>query len=155
MAVVEKKKKNLRDKVSSAIEQKGGKKESKKKPAAVAEGMTAETEVGEPAVAVEQPAAARPDFRGLPEPERTLARVMYILKMSELKPAFRLMGALIVEKFKGNDENVIELKMNKEFREDAGFTTRSRSGTLNALEEAGLIKREQLHRVGMRIELLF
>lgn len=152
MAVVEKKKKSLRDKVEGAISQKGGKKESKKEPAAV---ETEAAEVGEPAVAVEQPAAARPDFRGLPEPERTLARVMYILKKDDLKPAFRLMGALIVEKFKGIDSNVIELKMNKEFKEDDGFTTRSRSGTLNALEEAGLIRREQLHRVGMRIELLF
>lgn len=150
MSVV--KNENLRGKVTDAISKKGGKKEPKKQP--VVENKPSEG--AEPAVAVEQPAAeARPDFRGLPEPERTLARVMYILKMSELKPAFRLMGALIVEKFQGVDSNVIELKMNKEFKEDDGFTTRSRSGTLNALEEAGLIKREQLHRVGMRIELLF
>lgn len=101
------------------------------------------------------PTAEKPDFRGLPEPERTLARLDFILRDKTLLPVFKIAAAVLVKSFFGVDENFQFIKMKELMPETEGFSSRARSGMLSELKERGLIEQEQVHRKGMMIRLLF
>ncbi len=102
-------------------------------------------------------AAARqnPDFRGLPEPDRTFARLNFILRDKTLLPVFKIAAATLVQSFRDNNEHIQFVKMKELLPESEGFSSRGRSGMLSELKARGLIEQEQVHRKGMKIRILF
>lgn len=97
----------------------------------------------------------KPDFRSLPEPERTLTRLDYILRDRELLPVFKITAAVLVKAFYGNEKNSAFFVMKDLLPETEGFSTRARSGMLAELEGRGLLKKETVYKKGLNIELLF
>jgi len=95
------------------------------------------------------------DFRNLSDPQRTLKRIMFLLKNKNLKPAFRIAAAILVKEFEGNDTHYLRLKMSELLPESEGYTTRTRTGTLDALKDEGLIEKKYINHTGMDITLLF
>lgn len=111
----------------------------------------------EPKVKVVEPrgiVGQKPDFRKLSEPDRTLARLDFLLHDSELAPVFKIAACILVRAFTGVDENLF-VKIKDLLPEAEGFTSRTRSGMLAALEERGLIRKKILVKKGVEIELLF
>ena len=98
---------------------------------------------------------AQPDFRSLPDPERTFARLNYILRDKNLLPVFKIAAAVLVQSFRGNDQHIQFVKMKELLPEAEGFSSRARSGMLGELKARGLIEQEQVHRKGMKIRILF
>ena len=96
-----------------------------------------------------------PDFRGLPEPDRTLRRLDFIMKDKELLPVAKIAAYVLIRSFYGNDSHFQFVKMKELLPENEGYSSRARSGMLAALEERGLIEKNLLVKKGMEIRLLF
>lgn len=107
-----------------------------------------------PATAMAAP-GANPDFRGLPDPERTFARLNFVLRDKTLLPVFKIAAAVLVQSFLGNDTHIQFVKMKELLPEAEGFSSRAKSGMLGELKARGLIEQEQVHRKGMKIRILF
>ena len=95
------------------------------------------------------------DFRELPEPQRTLGRLDYIMKMKDLNPVFKIAAYTLIRSFYGNDSHFQFVKVKDLLPENEGYSSRARSGMLAALEEHGLIEKNLLVKKGLEIRLLF
>lgn len=95
------------------------------------------------------------DFRNLNEPDRTLARVNFILRHNELTPILKVATAILVQEFYGVETHRKQIKMNELFPATVGYTNRTRIETLARLEALGLIKKTVIHTKGQDITLLF
>ena len=148
--------------LKSGVEQtRGGKKKTarpaKTAPASFADEKNSDVKFAHVKNADEKRASEenRVDFRNLPDPQRTLERVIFLLKNKNLKPAFRIAAAILVKEFEGNDTHYLRLKMSELLPDAEGYTTRTRTGTLDALKAEGLIEKKYINHTGMDITLLF
>ena len=99
--------------------------------------------------------SARTDFRDLPEPQRTLGRIKYLLRHPGLSPTFRSAAALLICEFYGNDRHFIEHVNISALFPPPEYTQRTRIEMMKALEENSLIERRVVVRQGQDIRLLF
>lgn len=106
------------------------------------------------AAAAEVEAAGKNDFRDLPEPQRTNARTLFILRHKELTATMKVAAAIIVQEFFGVEDHRKTMNISELFPAPE-YTSRTRITTLAQLEKLGLIRREVRRGDGQDIILNF
>lgn len=94
------------------------------------------------------------DFRGRPEPEKTLRRVEAVLSDARFSHGERAAAALLALKFMGGPDTQT-LSVKKLLSESSGFSAKVRNTFLAHMTEAGLISVSFVRGVGSEITLNF
>lgn len=94
------------------------------------------------------------DFRSLADPQRTVERMTYLLRLKELTHGERVAACLIVREFE-NEDSHRKILVIRDLLPLPAFSLGISTGVPKKLESLGLIRRRVIRATGTEIELLF